>query len=370
MIGCSVMLWSGGAIGQVPGAASPAGQDFNADTAVSNSASLPPPAPLPPTTMQALAAPAQPAPAVSIPGVMPGLPEPAVPVNANAAPMVSIPSTPAALAVQGGVSAVGPVAGVSDVPPVVLPPPPAERPDVVEPAKAIAPTNSPPLVSTASGGPMLPTILNSEIVAIQRNPLPEVTPRSPLIPGPSLAETANQKRQLTTLPGSGGDTNYAHATIGGPEGPASPLITPPTIIDPVHGTDIGKDYPPMQAVMPQAYGTPFYLDSPSAFGTPSPAHSLTYYLSKTMRRTPDMVQANPNPDNAEVIVLRGGQEFFGLVHDRGDTWRVELLNGTIMEIPGTKVASVRKMLAVPTSTPSARNMVFPPVEAYRERQLD
>src|SRR5690606_17063424 len=141
-----------------------------------------------------------------------------------------------------------------------------------------------PLVSTASGGPLLPTLLNSEIVAIERLPLPALTPASPLIPGPSLAETANQKRQVTTLPGSGGDTNYAFATIGGPAGPARPLITPPSIIDTVQGTDIGKDYPPLQAVMPRAEATPARWDSPSAFGTPTPAGSLTYYMSKTMRQ--------------------------------------------------------------------------------------
>jgi hypothetical protein len=243
-------------------------------------------------------------------------------------------------------------------------------PNVVEPAKEIAPTNEAPLVSTASGGPLLPTLPNQEILASRRLPLPQLTPTSPLIPGPSLAETANQKRQLTTLPGSGGDTNYAYATIGGPDGPARPLITPPSIIDPVPGHDIGKNYPPLQAVMPQAQATPFHLDSPSAFGTPNPPYSVTYYQSKTMRREPDVLQQNPSPTNAEVIVLTGGQEFQGLVHDRGVNWQVELLNGTVLDIPANKVAHVRKMLPVATSTPSARSVAYPPMELYRERQTD
>lgn len=359
-------------MGQAADTALPANPNFNAAEAISNSSTLPPPAPLPAGTVQALGTPAPAAPAgAPIAGVMPGLPEPAVPVNASSAPPVTLPAAPDSPAFVDSVDAAGAsVAGIpaaTDVAPILTPPPGAERPDVIEPAKAIAPAFAPPLVSTASGGPLLPTILNSDVVAIQKKPLPAVTPSSPLIPGRSLAETANHKRQLTTLPGSGGDTNYSYATVGGPEGPARPLITPPTVLNTVVGSDIGKDYPPLQAVMPQAHSTPFHLDSPSAFGTPSPANTLTYYHSKTLRRTVDMVQANPNPDHAEIIVLRGGQELQGLVHDRGDTWRVELLNGSIMEIPGTRVASVRKLLPVPTSTPSARNMVFPPVEAYRER---
>lgn len=258
----------------------------------------------------------------------------------------------------------------SDVPPVAMPQAPVPVPDVVEPAKVIAPSNSAPVVSTASGGPILPNFPHQEILASQRLPLPALTPNSPLIPGESLAETTNQRRQITTLPGSGGDTNYAYATIGGPSGPASPMITPPSIIDPVRGSDIGKNYPPLQAVMPQPQATPLTWDSPSAFGTPNPPSALNYYHSKTMRRAPDMLQANPSPLNAEIIVLRGGQEFQGLVLERGDNWRVELLNGTIMTVPGQKVSHVRKLLAAPTSTPSARSMAFPPQVLYREQQTN
>lgn len=401
LLGCAAFCWSGAALAQAPAAPAPNVNGVDAAAAVSNSASLPPPAPLPASTVQALAtpptalpalpaAPAAPAgdatglpdltppggavvPPPPPPAIAPGAPVGVAPEMGVAAPEVTIPLPPAPATLPD--TALAPiVAGVPgpapDVPPVVVPTPPAPLPNIIEPAKEIAPANEAPLVSTASGGPLLPTIPNDEVLASRRLPLPELTPSSPLIPGPSLAETTNQERQLTTLPGSGGDTNYAYATIGGPGGPARPLITPPSIVDTVQGTDIGKSYPPLQAVMPQAYATPFHLDNPSAFGTPNPPTSLTYYHSKTMRRSPDMLQANPLPTNAEIIVLKGGQEFQGLVQQRGDVWQVELLNGTVVELPGEKVASIRKLLPVPTSTPSARSQVFPTMELYRERQTD
>jgi hypothetical protein len=123
--------------------------------------------------------------------------------------------------------------------------------------------------------------------------------------------------------------------------------------------------------MPQPQATPLRWDEPgSALGTPNPANTLNYYLSKTLRENPDLAAANPNPDNAEIIVLRGGQEFQGLILERGDVWRVELLNGTVITIPGPKVSHVRKLLAVPTSTPTVRRQVYPPQALYLERQMD
>ncbi len=364
LLGCTVVL-SGSAWSQPAPAVGGIGVtgNFDAAGAASNSASLPPPAPLPAGTLQALN-----------PGTA------TVPIQGAPAPLVTLPALP----MQTQVTApVAPATGVGmptygqvpaafvpapDVPPVVLPSAPMALPNIIEPAKNIAPSNDAPLVSTASGGPILPTVPNQEILALQRHPLPALSPDSPLIPGPSLAETTNQKRQVTTLPGSGGDTNYAYATVGGLEGPARPLITPPSIVEPVQGTDIGKAYPPLQAVMPQPQATPLYWDEPeSAFGTPNPPNTLTYYNSKIMRRNPDLVAANPSPNNAEVIVLRGGQEFQGLILERGDTWRVELLNGTVIMIPGNKVSHIRKLLAVPTSTPTGRRKVFPPEPLYQEQ---
>lgn len=178
----------------------------------------------------------------------------------------------------------------------------------------------------------------------------------------------NQKGQITTLPGSGGDTNYAYATNGGPEGPPKPLMTPPSVVATKVGHDIGKDYPPLQAVMPRPVATPLHWDEvQSAFGTPVAAQSLNYYVSKKLLTNPDESAINPAPSLAEIIVLRGGQEVQGLILERGDMWRIELLNGTIINVPGNKVSHVRKVLAAPTSTPSARNLAFPPQELYREQ---
>lgn len=375
---CTLLAAATNSHGQTSTDAAAALPNLDAAAASSHSAALPPPAPLPQDTVQNLSPQMTPAlavapaePQTAIPGVMPGLqapavapaPAPSAPVAGEAAPAVTLPATP------------GPVAGAlapqqnfeTAAPAEPAVPPAVSTPMIVEPANQVAPTNAPPLISgTASGNPALPVLLNSDIAAIEQKPLPALTPASPLIPGPSLAETANQRRQLTTLPGSGGNTNYANATIGGFTGPAKPLITPPSIVDPVQGSDIGKNYPPLQAVMPQAHATPFHLDDPSAFGTPSPTYTLTYYQSKTLRRSPDMVQLNPNPRHAEIIVLKSGQEHLGLVQERGDNWQVELLNGTIVQIPASKVAAVRKALPVATSTPSARNMAFPPREYYRE----
>lgn len=371
--------------------------NLDAAAAATNSASLPPPAPLPQNTMNALGAPAAPPPGGPAPVAPPMPPPPAAPApgdslppppppspaDAAGAPLMSLPSlptagpAPVAPAVAPGTTVVAPVVPAltpvpSDVPPVVLPTPPAPGPKVVEPAKEIAPTDSAPLVSTASGGPLPPTYPRWETLALQRHPIPRVTPDSPLIPGPSLAETENQKRQITTLPGSGGDTNDAYATLGGPDGPPKPWVTPPSVVATKVGSDIGKDYPPLQAVMPRPQATPLRWDEPgSAFGTPSPTQSLNYYVSKTLLKNPDDSAINPAPTLAEVIVLRGGQEFQGLILERGDMWRIELLNGTIINVPGNKVAHVRKLLAAPTHTPgNTRSMVFPPQELYREQQTD
>lgn len=306
------------AVSQTP-APPPPGLDSAAAAAVSNSAALPPPAPVPPSTAQNLAVPP---PAPNMPA-LPPLPQPDAGAPAtlpalDAAPAVTMPATPAT---------------TENLPSLALPPvPQAEAPAVVVPTPVVSmPTaetingvpnpNASPLMSTSSDGPLLPIVPDQEILASQQLPMPALTPESPLIPARSLAETMNQNRQVTTLPGSGGDTNYAYATIGGPAGPARPLITPPSIIDTVQGTDIGKDYPPLQAVMPRAEATPARWDSPSAFGTPTPPSALTYYMSKSMRRTPDKLQVNPSPINTEIIVLRGGQEFQGLVHERGSTLR-------------------------------------------------
>lgn len=366
LLGCTLIVTSGSAWSQTAPAAGGPGYTGNIDAAgaASNSASLPPPAPLPAGTLQALDA-----------GTA------TVPIQGSAAPLVTLPSLP--MQSQGpapGYAPPAPVPGLAPygqastfapataVPPVVLPSAPVPLPNVVEPATEVVRSPNAPLVSTASGGPLLPTIPNQEILALQRLPLPALTPDSPLIPGPSLAESTNQKRQVTTLPGSGGDTNYANATIGGHEGPPRPLITPPSIVEPVQGTDIGKPYPPLQAVMPQPQATPLYWDEPeSAFGTPNPPNTLTYYNSKTMRRNPDIVAANPSLNNTEIIVLRGGQEFQGLILERGDTWRVELLNGTVIMVPGNKVSHVRKLLAVPTSTPTGRSIIFQPQPLYQEQ---
>jgi len=386
LLGCSSLIWTAVAFGQgLPGTPNPAPaanpapgnpSTLDAAGAQSNSASLPPPAPLSANAVDSLA-PLPPPPPAPAPAAAP---PPANAPQANPfAPPVTLPGAPAPEAFATGISTAPepalpaiPDAALPplDVPPVVVPDAPAVLPNIVEPAKEISPGENPPLVSTASGGPLLPPMPSDQTLASQRLPLPQLTPTSPLIPGPSLAETNNQRRQLTTLPGSGGNTNAAYATIGGPGGPARPLITPPTILEPKVGHDIAKNYPPLQAVMPQPGATPFHLDSPSAFGTPSPAYTLTYYQSKTLRQNPDKLEMNPSPTNTEVIVLRGGQEFQGLILEKGDIWRVELLNGTIIQIPGAKVASVRKLLAVPTSTPSARNMVFQPQALYRERQTD
>jgi len=386
LLGCSIVCWNGIVCSQ-PATSVPVG-NLDAASAASNSASLPPPAPLPQSTLQALDSPALPALPAAPPSQLPALPAPAVepavtpaPLQGAPAPLLTLPALPsgtsapvvapvtesATAAPTVTLPGAAPVVQ-SDVPPVMLPSGPAPVPNVIEPAKEMAPSNDVPLVSTASGGSLPPTLPRYEILALEKHPLPKVTPSSPLIPAPGLSETTNQRRQLTTLPGSGGDTNYAYATLGGPEGPPKPWVTPPTVLETKVGLDIGKDYPPLQAVMPQPQATPLRWDEPeSAFGTPVPASALNYYVSKTLLRNPDESAINPAPSLAEIIVLRGGQEFEGLILERGDMWRIELLNGAIINVPGNKVSHVRKILAVPTSTPSARNMAFPPQELYKTR---
>lgn len=366
LIGCLCICWAGNVCCQAPANAT---GNLDAATAASNTTNLPPPAPLP--DLPALPAGAGAPPMAPLPpsatgaaAQLPGLPA-AAPAPATALPPLPGPA-------DGGLPPVSAGVGMPTLPDSAVPvggPPgpgfalPADESALPAAVTVVIPDSTPvPVEPQSIVDPMAVHLTGSrpepqvfpryETMSLQRHPLPQVTPSSPLIPAASLAETINQNRQKTTLPGSGGDTNYAYATQDNPTGPARPLITPPSIIETRVSSDIGKDYPPLQAVMAPPHSAPTRLDeAESAFGIPTEAENLNYYVSRHLHKNPDPSGIQPYPSMADVIVLRGGQEFQGVILERGGMWRIELTNGTVITVPGDKVTHVRKQLAAPTHAP-------------------
>jgi hypothetical protein len=197
------------------------------------------------------------------------------------------------------------------------------------------------------------------ILAIDREPLPQVTPVSPLIPERSVAESANQFGNSVSLPTTESSTNYNGSPVSGPP-PASPLITPPTILTPQPGHPLPQDEPLNQAIMARPKKTPARWDEPnSAYGTPNPPDALNYYESPMLHRNSDLQPQSVEPSGMEVIVLKNQKEFTGKVLQRGPNWSIELPNGSIMNIPGDRVQALRKQVPVPTSAPNPRQVEFP-----------
>lgn len=402
-LGCSLVTWTTHLQAQpAPGA-------LDAAAAASNSAALPPPGPMPGAAEGVLTLPNLPSqPRVPMPGdlVQPGQPAPASmalvdqmppaqPAPASPAGLPTLPSQPApaglpTLPSQSPVTAPAAPSGAinpfeqapgevaPDLQAVELPSlqaPPVTMPEATGFSATVpappAASPAPSMLGKTIGSATAPVILpQAEMIANQRYAAPVATPSSPLIPGRSLAETTNQNRQQTTLPGSGGFNGAAYATAGGPDGPPRPLMTPPSILQERHGTDIGKNYPMIQAVMPPV-DAPERLDEPeSPFATPSPTRSLTYYVSRHMHKNPEPTSIRPNLDREpDVVKLRSGQEFQGTILERGDLWRVELLNGTVISVPGSRVSHTRKLYAAPTHAAKlTRVKEFPTQELYKESQ--
>jgi hypothetical protein len=79
-----------------------------------------------------------------------------------------------------------------------------------------------------------------------------------------------------------------------------------------------------------------------------------------MHRNSDLQPQSVEPSGMEVIVLKNQKEFVGKVIERGPNWRIELPNGSVMDIPGDRVSALRKQVPVPTSAPHPRQVEFPP----------
>jgi hypothetical protein len=87
---------------------------------------------------------------------------------------------------------------------------------------------------------------------------------------------------------------------------------------------------------------PDFAERQSAYGTPNPPNEIRNYTTANIRHEKkDMIAMPAAPAPLEVIVMRNGKEFAGRVLQRGTVWRIQLPNGSIMSLPGDRVASVR-----------------------------
>lgn len=180
-------------------------------------------------------------------------------------------------------------------------------------------------------------------------PIPGGAPTTTLsVPGTSANTSVN-------IPSLGGSTNFDGKAIGA-AAPASPLITPPTILTPAPGynnegqpINVGK-----QTVLdaPQVQRMDF-SERQSAYGTPNPANEIRNFTTANIRKErQDLIAMPPSPAPLEVVVLKSGKEFAGRVLQRGTVWRIQLPNGSIMNLPGEKIASTRSTESAPQNVNS------------------
>jgi uncharacterized lipoprotein YddW (UPF0748 family) len=283
------------------------------------------PAPAPGLALPAL--PSSDATVASVPAPAPALPSlsaPALP-NAPNTGALAVPSTTpeAQKLIPQAPDLVAPLAPSNPlgtpIPGLAMPAAPA---GVVPPSADAAVTIEPPL--------------GTPITSIA--PIPSGPPTTTLsVPGTSAKTTVN-------IPSMGGSTNFDGKPIGS-AAPASPLITPPTVLTPAPGQtnegqpiNVGKqtvmDAPKVQRMD--------YSERQSAYGTPNPATEIRNYTTANIRKEKnDIIAMPPAPAPLEVIVLKTGKEFAGRVLQRGTVWRIQLPNGSVLTIAGDRIASTR-----------------------------
>jgi hypothetical protein len=174
-----------------------------------------------------------------------------------------------------------------------------------------------------------------------------ITSIAPVPAGPpttSFSVPGTTAKTSVSIPALGGSTNFDGKPIAAPA-PASPLITPPTVLTPAPGQT--NEFQPMnvgkQTVLdaPKVI-RPDYSEHYSPYGTPNPPTEIRNYTTANIRKEKkDIVAMPPPPAPLEVIVLRTGKEFAGRVIQRGTMWVIELPNGGRLNIPGDKIASTR-----------------------------
>jgi hypothetical protein len=181
-------------------------------------------------------------------------------------------------------------------------------------------------------------------------PITSIAPIPSGLPTTTLSVPGTTARTTVNIPSMGGSTNFDGKPIAS-SAPASPLITPPTVLTPAAGQtnegqpiNVGKqtvlDAPKVERMD--------YSERQSAYGTPNPPNEIRNYTTANIRKEKnDVIAMPPAPAPLEVIVLKTGKEFAGRVLQRGTFWRIQLTNGSIINIAGDRIASTRSTESTP-----------------------
>lgn len=242
-----------------------------------------------------------------------------------------------------------PSAGVAiaDVTPAAQPVVP-QLPDLVSPISPANPVGTPAALPGLETFPPGTAPLQADASVTLEPPTgTPITSVAPVIPGPpttSLMVPATEARTSINVPITGTLTNFEGKSIATPIA-AAPLITPPTVLTPVPGQtneaepiNVGKEVVLDRPQIPRMD----YSERASPYGTPNPPYEIRNYTTANIRREQNDIVAMPAaPEQLEIIVLRSGKEFAGRVLQRGTVWRIQLPNGSILNLPGSKIATVR-----------------------------
>lgn len=223
-----------------------------------------------------------------------------------------------------------------------------EKP-TAEPSAVTAPPALLPGETAKTEVPQPPTVLPSQ----------ESTAQPALQPAVGSPFDAAASRQLPTgfrpastpatgpvinIPDYGAQTNYSGQRVTGGTA-AQPRITPPSVLTPEAGLSPAEAMLALSSgATPVATATPVsYAETDSPFGTRAAAPGLKYYAPKAARKpvNPSASLGAISSAPMEVIVLKTGREFVARVLERGTIWRLQLPDGSIISMPGNRIATTR-----------------------------
>jgi uncharacterized lipoprotein YddW (UPF0748 family) len=140
-----------------------------------------------------------------------------------------------------------------------------------------------------------------------------------------------------SIPGNTGETNFGPTAVTTPA--PAPTFVAPSVLSPTPAAQ--RSSQPVDVL--NLMSTPAAVDRSNTHESPfvkaTPQGGLYRYTPQ-----PSATPAPPpglTPSEAELIILKNGQQFVGRVLDRGATWRIQLPNGSRIAIPGSKVAGTR-----------------------------
>ncbi|MCX7624877.1 MAG: family 10 glycosylhydrolase [Candidatus Sumerlaeaceae bacterium] len=297
-------------------------------------------APLPPTT------PALP------PLAQPGAPtqqQPTLPGPSQAATVQPAATPPTLPLLSDAPVATPDVSGAAPTLPLLTPSAPATQAATSPPALSQATLSQPQELPVATPAPT-PALPQLSAPGLTPPPAesPTLPPAAPTSPATGLAEKfakmgipTEETRGSIMIPGSTGESNFGAAAT--PAAPAVPTFVAPSVLSP---TPSVPTPPPVNvmALMP----TPVSLDRSNTKDSP--------FIKATPLTGPRNYAPAPTPQtaspaaglggNAELIVLKNGQQFVGQVVERGTTtWRIQLPNGSKIAIPANKVAQTRPVVS-------------------------